>query len=65
MTSQARSTRWFWNHPDDIVDFFQMYKNDPKRWIESTFDWSMTLEGHNYWDVINEKWMELLFKNKR
>ena len=65
ITSQSRRTRLSWNHPADIVEFFQMYKNDPKRWILSTFDWSTTLEGHDYWDVIHEKWMELLSKNKR
>ena len=65
MTSQAIRTRLSWNHPADIVDFFKIYKNNPKRWILSTFDWSETLEGHNYWDYIHEKWEKFLFQNKR
>lgn len=64
LTPQSRRTRLSWGHPADIVDFFKMYKNDPKRWILSTFSWSATLEGYNYWDAIYEKWMELLFNNK-
>lgn len=64
MAPQSRRTRLSWNNPADIVDFFKMYKNNPKRWILSTFDWSATLEGYDYWDVIHEKWTNFLFKKK-
>lgn len=64
INTKSIRTRLSWNHPGDIVDFFKLYKNDPKRWILSTFDWSMTLEGYDYWYVIHEKWIKLLFRNK-
>ena len=55
-----------WSHPRDIVSFFHKYYAEPYRWILSSFEWSVTNEGYDFWSKINDTWCECYrFLNKK
>ncbi len=41
--------------------FFSHLKEEtPTYWIDNAFAWDLTIEGHMYWDAVEQKWWKII-----
>lgn len=50
--------RAFNEYNKEVKGYKNRCKEDPKAALAGAFKWSGTREGHDYWNELNDKWMQ-------
>lgn len=64
-------TEYIWKLPSIAVGDEMDHKNDlnilfewdPDDWLNAAFDWENSPEGFGFWDILNDRWIDILEMN--
>ena len=42
----------------NLEELPNIFQNHPTYWVFTAFSWSKTLEGYNYWAILDNLWLQ-------